>query len=69
MAVGAALLIGAEQTFLTHFTHRVSHAALTERLPVGIAPAYDGLVVPIGASPVANAAEVEGRAELGGQAR
>lgn len=46
-AVEAALRVGAERTFLTHLSHRVSHAELLDRLPPGIAPAYDGLVVEV----------------------
>lgn len=45
-AIEAAREIGAEQTFLTHLTHRVRHADLERRLPPGIHPAYDGLIVP-----------------------
>lgn len=37
--------IGAKQTYLTHFAHDHSHAELEQRLPEGIAPAYDGLTV------------------------
>jgi phosphoribosyl 1,2-cyclic phosphate phosphodiesterase len=44
-AVEVARTIGAEQTYLTHLTHRVTHAELLEKLPPGIAPAYDGLEV------------------------
>jgi phosphoribosyl 1,2-cyclic phosphate phosphodiesterase len=47
-AVAAARQIGARQTFLTHLTHATSHAELAAQLPVGIAPAYDGLVVDVG---------------------
>ncbi|HEV2146932.1 MAG TPA: MBL fold metallo-hydrolase [Longimicrobiaceae bacterium] len=46
-AVEAALDIGAEQTFLTHLSHRVRHAELVAELPAGIGPAYDGLEVEI----------------------
>ena len=46
-AVDAALEIGAERTFLTHFSHRVRHAELESRLPAGVEPAYDGLVVEV----------------------
>jgi phosphoribosyl 1,2-cyclic phosphate phosphodiesterase len=46
-AVEAAALVGAERTFLTHLTHRVVHAELARTLPPGIAPAYDGLSVPV----------------------
>ena len=37
--------IGATQTYLTHFSHEHSHEELSQRLPEGVAPAYDGLVV------------------------
>jgi phosphoribosyl 1,2-cyclic phosphate phosphodiesterase len=46
-AVQAAREIGAERTYLTHLTHRVSHAQLLRDLPAGVMPAYDGLVVDI----------------------
>jgi len=44
-AVEAAQLVGAEQTFLTHLTHRLEHAELEASLPPGIRPAHDGLTV------------------------
>jgi phosphoribosyl 1,2-cyclic phosphate phosphodiesterase len=44
-AIEAARSIGAEQTYLTHLTHRVTHAELMARLPEGITPAYDGLEI------------------------
>ncbi|MDB4948198.1 MAG: Phosphoribosyl 1,2-cyclic phosphate phosphodiesterase [Gemmatimonadetes bacterium] len=47
-AVEVAQRIGAERTFLTHLSHRVGHRELEERLPPGIFPAYDGLVVEVG---------------------
>ena len=46
-AVGAARRIGAERTYLTHLTHENFHAALEAELPPGIAPAYDGLSIPV----------------------
>ena len=46
-AIDAARDIGAERTLLTHLTHRLGHAALAAALPVGIEPAYDGLVIDI----------------------
>jgi len=46
-AVEAAAAVGAEQTYLTHLSHRVLHAELEERLPPGVRPAHDGLVVEI----------------------
>jgi phosphoribosyl 1,2-cyclic phosphate phosphodiesterase len=46
-AVEVAQSLGAEQTFLTHLSHRVRHADLEADLPPGVRPAYDGLVVEI----------------------
>jgi len=46
-AVAAAGRVGAPRTFLTHMTHHVGHEELLERLPQGIEPAYDGLVVEV----------------------
>lgn len=43
-AVEVARTVGAERTYLTHLTHRFSHAELTRRLPEGVEPAYDGLL-------------------------
>jgi phosphoribosyl 1,2-cyclic phosphate phosphodiesterase len=44
-AVAAAKEVGAERTYLTHLTHQLRHDDLEERLPAGILPACDGLVV------------------------
>jgi phosphoribosyl 1,2-cyclic phosphate phosphodiesterase len=46
-AVAAAQAIGARRTLLTHLTHDATHADLAARLPAGIAPAYDGLVIEV----------------------
>lgn len=46
-ALEAARAIGAELTYLTHLTHDNFHAALEAELPPGIAPAYDGLTIPV----------------------
>lgn len=46
-AVAAARAIGAERTFLTHLTHETGHAELLARLPAGVEPAYDGLIVEV----------------------
>ncbi|HET8656170.1 MAG TPA: MBL fold metallo-hydrolase [Longimicrobiaceae bacterium] len=46
-AVAAAREVGAERTYLTHLSHHVGHAELAGRLPAGILPAHDGLVVDI----------------------
>ena len=37
--------IGARQTYLTHIAHYHSHRELEERLPEGVAPAFDGLTI------------------------
>jgi phosphoribosyl 1,2-cyclic phosphate phosphodiesterase len=44
-AIDVARAVGAKRTVLTHLTHRYSHAHLVERLPEGVEPAYDGLVI------------------------
>jgi phosphoribosyl 1,2-cyclic phosphate phosphodiesterase len=46
-AIGVARQIGAELTYLTHLTHDNFHAELEAELPPGIAPAYDGLSIPV----------------------
>lgn len=46
-AVEVAARVGARQTYLTHLSHRVGHRELEERLPAGVRPAHDGLVVDI----------------------
>ncbi len=46
-AIETAERLGAERTFLTHLTHRVSHEGLVSRLPPGVFGAYDGLTVEI----------------------
>lgn len=46
-AVAAARAVGAARTYLTHLTHRVTHAELLERLPAGVAPAHDGLTIEV----------------------
>ena len=44
-AVQFARHIGAERTFLTHLTHKHTHAEFLQHLPVGVEPAYDGLEI------------------------
>jgi phosphoribosyl 1,2-cyclic phosphate phosphodiesterase len=46
-AVQVARDLDAKTTYLTHLTHRVRHAELLERLPRGVYPAFDGLIVEI----------------------
>lgn len=47
-AVVMAQEIGAESTYLTHISHRASHRELEDRLPRGVMPSYDGLVIEVG---------------------
>jgi phosphoribosyl 1,2-cyclic phosphate phosphodiesterase len=42
-AIAAARRIAARQTYFTHMCHDLPHAATSERLPEGVALAYDGL--------------------------
>lgn len=46
-AIDAAARIGARRTILTHLTHETSHAELLQRLPAGVEPGFDGLVVEV----------------------
>jgi phosphoribosyl 1,2-cyclic phosphate phosphodiesterase len=46
-AIEAARAVGAEATYLTHLSHRVSHAELERRLPAGVFASYDGLEVEV----------------------
>jgi phosphoribosyl 1,2-cyclic phosphate phosphodiesterase len=44
-AIDLAREVGAARTLLTHLSHRYSHAELAARLPPGVEPAYDGMIV------------------------
>jgi len=46
-AIDAAREVGAARTYLTHLTHRVTHAELEARLPEGVYAAFDGLTVEV----------------------
>ena len=46
-AVAVAERVGAGMTYLTHLTHRTSHAELEETLPPNVRPAHDGLTVEV----------------------
>ena len=46
-AVAAARAIGAERTYLTHLTHRVTQDELDRSLPEGVYGAFDGLTVEV----------------------
>ncbi len=44
-ALTAAEMLKPRRTFLTHIAHQISHAAVSAKLPPGVALAYDGLKV------------------------
>lgn len=44
-AVAVAERLGARRAYLTHLAHRTTHAEIARRVPAGVEPAYDGLVV------------------------
>ena len=44
-AAATARRLGARRTYITHIAHRTRHAEIERRLPAGVMPAYDGLVV------------------------
>jgi phosphoribosyl 1,2-cyclic phosphate phosphodiesterase len=46
-AIDVAAAIGAERAYLTHLTHKYSHAELEADLPPHVRPAYDGLTITI----------------------
>jgi phosphoribosyl 1,2-cyclic phosphate phosphodiesterase len=46
-ALDVVAAVGAERAYLTHLTHRYSHAELEAELPPHVRPAYDGLVVEV----------------------
>jgi phosphoribosyl 1,2-cyclic phosphate phosphodiesterase len=46
-AIETARAIGARRTILTHLSHQTGHAELAARLPPGIEPGYDGLIVEV----------------------
>jgi phosphoribosyl 1,2-cyclic phosphate phosphodiesterase len=46
-AIETARALGPRRSYLTHLTHETGHADLAARLPAGILPAYDGLVVEV----------------------
>jgi phosphoribosyl 1,2-cyclic phosphate phosphodiesterase len=37
--------VGPERAFLTHMNHMMDYATLTAKLPPGVRPAHDGLVI------------------------
>lgn len=50
-AIATAGRIGARQTWFTHMSHEVSHAAVDARLPAGVDLAYDGLTFDVPEDP------------------
>lgn len=46
-AIEAARRVGAKRTILTHMHHELDYRTLAARLPEGIVPAYDGMVVDV----------------------
>jgi phosphoribosyl 1,2-cyclic phosphate phosphodiesterase len=46
-ALQVAREIGPRRTYLTHLTHRLDYEELRSKLPDGVEPAYDGLVVEV----------------------
>ena len=42
-----ARLVGAKRTLFIHFSHDISHRAVSATLPPGVELAYDGLAVPL----------------------
>lgn len=46
-AVKWAQKLNARQTYLTHMSHELDYQQLLDELPEGVAPAYDGLRVPL----------------------
>jgi phosphoribosyl 1,2-cyclic phosphate phosphodiesterase len=46
-AIAVSQQLRPKLTLLTHLSHELEHAATVARLPPGIAPAYDGLRVPL----------------------
>jgi phosphoribosyl 1,2-cyclic phosphate phosphodiesterase len=46
-AIEVAHAVGAERTYLTHLTHETGHRELLAKLPAGVEPGHDGLVLEI----------------------
>jgi phosphoribosyl 1,2-cyclic phosphate phosphodiesterase len=44
-ALEAIAALGVPRAYLTHLTHRLDYRSLLEKLPPGVEPAYDGLVI------------------------
>jgi phosphoribosyl 1,2-cyclic phosphate phosphodiesterase len=48
MALGWIDRIRPERSYLTHMNHEVDYADWASRLPTGVLPAHDGLVLEVG---------------------
>lgn len=46
-AVGVAERLRPRQTYFTHISHELEHQTINDRLPPGMAMAYDGLQIPL----------------------
>lgn len=46
-AIEVSRALGATRTYLTHLAHRHAHAEIESRLPGGVFPAYDGLMIEV----------------------
>ena len=46
-SLAVAERVGAKRTLLIHFSHDISHRAVSAQLPPGVELAYDGLTVPL----------------------
>ncbi|MEO5800558.1 MAG: MBL fold metallo-hydrolase, partial [Gemmatimonadales bacterium] len=46
-AIEVARAVGVERTYLTHLTHETGHRELLAKLPAGVEPGHDGLVLEI----------------------
>jgi phosphoribosyl 1,2-cyclic phosphate phosphodiesterase len=54
-AVEWAERIGARRTWFTHISHDLGHEQTNAELPAGMALAYDGLTIPVGAASIDSA--------------
>jgi phosphoribosyl 1,2-cyclic phosphate phosphodiesterase len=46
-SLAVARRVGAKRTLLLHFSHDISHRAVSAQLPPGVELAFDGLTVPL----------------------
>ena len=60
-SLAAVAAVRPGRALLTHLCHDIRHADLARRLPSGVAPAYDGLVVRLGSRRTASIGGTRGR--------